>query len=80
MGYKLTKSDIENLKYVINAIEAEAGDCFGEDECNGKRCFKHCGCRGCCLLRAKLNVSRIIKKAESGKDKMAEIKANGAGR
>ena len=72
MGYKLTKSDIENLKYVVNAIEAETGNSFGEDECNGKRCFKHCGERGACLLRAKLSVSRIIKKAESGEGEVAK--------
>ena len=63
MRYCLTNSDIANLNYVLNAIESETGDAFGEDECNGKRCFKHCGDRNCCLLRARLQIKRLIKKA-----------------
>ena len=60
--YSITQSDIEIIKYAIFVIEAETGDCFGEDECHGKRCFKHCGERNCCMLRAKLGLNRIVKK------------------
>lgn len=64
MRYCITKSDIEAIKYAIFVIEADTGDCFGEGECNGKRCFKHCGDRDCCMLRAKMMLGRILKKAE----------------
>lgn len=67
MRHCITKSDIEALKYAIFAIEAETGDAFGEDECNGKRCYKHCGDRDCCMLRAKLMLGRVLKKAEKRK-------------
>ena len=63
MNYKITESDVKNIKYAISAIEAETGDAFAEDECNGRRCFKHCGDRNSCLLRAKLVLGRIVANA-----------------
>ena len=63
MNYTITDADVKNIKYAISAIEADTGDAFGEDECNGKRCFKHCGDRNSCLLRAKLVLGRIVAKA-----------------
>lgn len=63
MKYTITESDVEHIKYAISAIEADTGNTFAEDECNGKRCFKHCGDRPSCLLRAKLVLERIVSKA-----------------
>lgn len=63
MNYKITESDVKNIKYAISVIEAETGDAFAEDECNGRRCFKHCLERNSCLLRAKLVLKRIVAKA-----------------
>lgn len=71
-GY--TASDIEAIKYAIFVIEANTGDCFGEDECNGKRCYKHCGDRNCCMLRAKLMLSRILKKIKKSGGKGMKCK------
>ena len=52
------------IKYAIGAIETETGNSFGEDECNGKRCYRHCGDRDFCLLRAKLLLSGVLRRAE----------------
>lgn len=68
MGYELTKADVANLEYVMKAVEAETGDAFGEDECNGKRCVKRCGERKCCLLRSRTMLGKLIGKAK-GKSK-----------
>lgn len=77
MNYTITDADVENIKYAISAIEAETGDAFAEDECNGKRCFKHCGERKSCLLRAKLVLGRIVSKATKAKERpMADMKKN----
>lgn len=63
MNYTITESDVKNIKYAIDAIESYTGNTFAEDECNGNRCFKHCGDRNSCLLRAKLVLERIVSKA-----------------
>lgn len=62
MSFTITESDVKNIKFAITAIETETGNTFAEDECNGKRCFKHCGERDYCLLRAKLLLGRIVAK------------------
>ena len=78
MNYTITDADVKNIKYAISAIEAETGYAFAEDECNGKRCFKHCGDRNSCLLRAKLVLGRIVSKATKvkGARPMADMKNN----
>ena len=63
MNYTITDADVENIKYAISAIEADTGNAFAEDGCNGKRCFKHCGDRNSRLLRAKLVLERIVSNA-----------------
>ena len=67
MNYTITESDVKAIKYAISAIEAETGNTFAEDECNGRRCFKHCLDRNSCLLRAKLVLGRIVAKATKAK-------------
>ena len=52
MSGGITRADMAAIKYAIGAIETETGDSFGEDECNGKRCYRHCRDRAFCLLRA----------------------------
>ena len=78
MNYTITDADVKNIKYAISAIEAYTGNTFAEDECNGKRCFKHCGDRNSCLLRAKLVLGRIVSKATKVKRArpMADMKNN----
>lgn len=63
MNYTITEPDVKAIKYAISAIEADTGNAFAEDECNGRRCFKHCRDRNSCLLRAKLVLGRIVAKA-----------------
>lgn len=67
MNYTITEADIKNINYAISVIEADTGNAFADDECNGKRCFRRCGSRNSCLLRAKLVLERIVAKATKAK-------------
>lgn len=64
MSGGITRADTAAIKYAIGAIETETGNSFGEDECNGKRCYRHCRDRASCLLRAKLLLSGVVRRAE----------------
>ena len=64
MSGGITRADMAAIKYAIGAIETETGNSFGEDECNGKRCYRHCRDRAFCLLRAKLLLSGVVRRAE----------------
>lgn len=64
MSEGITRADMAAIKYAIGEIETETGDSFGEDECSGKRCYRHCGERAFCLLGAKLLLSGVVRRAE----------------